>query len=580
MINNPAFFHQALAHVRRRLGQLYGDRADACLARFAMLPGRYGVGPADAAPADAGPDQRDAVLIAYADVLRAPGAPPLRILKKFADRHFARAFRTIHLLPFFPYSSDDGFSVIHYRQVNPELGGWDDVRRLSEHFQLMFDLVLNHVSRQSGWFQDYTAGVAPACRYFIEADSGADYGQVVRPRSLPLLTPAQTRHGPKHLWTTFSADQLDLNFANPDVLFEFLDLLLFYISMGAAIIRLDAIAYLWKKPGTSCIHLPETHAVVKLFRDLLDLAAPRARLLTETNVPHAENISYFGAGDEAHLVYQFALPPLLLHALLAGDARHLSAWAAALAPPPPGCAFLNFTASHDGIGVRPLQDLLPPAEIDKLVEDVRRRGGQVSTRRTPAGQDVPYELNITYFDALAEPGAADEERQLARFICSQTVMLELQGMPAVYFNSLLADRNNLEGVRATGQARAINRRKFSLPELEPALADHHSLPSRAFHAILRLLRIRSRQPAFDPRGSQRVLDYGPRVFAVLRTAPAGGEIILAASNLGADPVTLDAAWLADAGLGAGKCRDLISRQTHPAGGWQLRPLQTVWLVGA
>ncbi len=581
MMNNIEFFRPALQPALTRLRLLYGSRAEACLERFAMLPGRYGVGLAAARPPAIPPDQGDSVLIAYGDVLRAPDEPPLRTLKKFADRRLARAFRTIHLLPFFPYSSDDGFSVIHYRLVNHALGGWDDIRRLSEHFQLMFDLVLNHVSRQSGWFQDYAAGVAPARRYFIEVDPAADCSQVVRPRSSPLLTPVTTRQGQKHLWTTFSADQLDLNFANPDVLFEFLDLLLFYISMGAAVVRLDAVAYLWKKPGTSCIHLPETHTVVKLFRDLLELAAPHARLLTETNVPHPENISYFGAGDEAHMVYQFALPPLLLHAMLAGDARHLSAWAAALAPPPPGCAFLNFTASHDGIGLRPLQGLLPPAEIDQLVEAVRRRGGGVSTRRTADGRDEPYELNITYFDALSEPGGSvgKAELQMARFICSQTIMLGLQGVPAVYFNSLLADRNYLEGVRATGQARAINRRKFNLPEVDAALADHRAPSSRVFNALLRLLRIRSRQAAFHPAGFQRVLSAGTQVFALARTAPGGGAPLLAASNLGGVPVRLAPSLLAEAGLEPGNCRDLISR--HPSGtggGWELQPLQSVWLV--
>ncbi len=581
MINNIEFYRSALRHVRERLSLLYGDRADACLERFAMLPGRYGVGLEGKDRTAAAPDQHDSVLIAYGDVLRAPGEPPLRTLKKFADRHFARAFRTIHLLPFFPYSSDDGFSVIHYRLVNQALGGWDDIRRLSEHFQLMFDLVLNHVSRRSGWFQDYTAGVAPARDYFIEADPAADYRQVIRPRSLPLLTPVATRWGQKHLWTTFSADQIDLNYANPDVLFEFLDLLLFYISMGAGIIRLDAIAYLWKKNGTPCIHLPETHAVVKLFRDLINLTAPHAQLLTETNVPHAENISYFGAGDEAHLVYQFALPPLLLHALLAGDARHLSDWAGALEPPPSGCAFLNFTASHDGIGVRPLQGLLPPEEIERLADAVRRRGGHVSTRQAPDGRDEAYELNITYYDALSEPdggGPGDAELQLARFICSQTVVLGLQGVPAVYFNSLLADRNNAEGVQSTGQARAINRRKFNLPEVDAALADHQTTPSRAFHAVLRLLRIRSRQPAFHPGGSQRVLHAGARVFALARAAPDGGAPILAASNFGRVPALLDSALLEEAGLHPVNCRDLISRRTGNGAGWKLEPLQSVWLT--
>jgi len=119
------------------------------------------------------------------------------------------------------------------------------------------------------------------------------------------------------------------------------------------IARLDAVAFLWKELGTNCLHLPETHELVKLFRDVCEIVAPRAIILTETNVPHAENVSYFGQGDEAHMVYQFSLPPLLLHAFITGNGQYLTHWASGLEPPPAGCTFFNFTASHDGVGVRP-----------------------------------------------------------------------------------------------------------------------------------------------------------------------------------------------------------------------------------
>ncbi len=383
MINNIEFYRSALRHVRERLRLLYGSRADACLERFAMLPGRYGVGLEGTTRPAAAPDQHDSVLIAYGDVLRAAGEPPLRVLKKFADRHLARAFRTIHLLPFFPYSSDDGFSVIHYRLVNQALGGWDDIRRLSEHFQLMFDLVLNHVSRRSGWFQDYTAGVAPARDYFIEADPAADYRQVIRPRSLPLLTPVATL-GPETFWTTFSADQIDMNYANPDVLFEFLTCFCFisaWALRSSGWMPLPISGSGRAHPASIC-RKPTRWS---LFRDLINLAAPHAQLLTETNVPHTENISYSASHDEANLVYQFALPPLLLHALLAGDARHLSAWAGALVPPPPGCAFLNFTASHDGIGVRRYR-AIAPEEIAAWRMPCAAGAARFS-RRAPDGRD-------------------------------------------------------------------------------------------------------------------------------------------------------------------------------------------------
>ncbi|MBU1694926.1 MAG: sugar phosphorylase [Verrucomicrobia bacterium] len=516
-----------MQRLRGRLERLYGRRAERCLSRLAMLIGRYGIGD-DPVPAAPRWSEKDAVLITYADMIHAPAEKPLYTLKRFLDSRLEGAFRTVHLLPFFPSSSDDGFSVIHYRTVDPALGDWVDVRALGERFCLMFDLVLNHVSRQSGWFLDYKACLAPGRHYFIEPDPEADLSAVVRPRSTPVQHPVHTRAGERHVWTTFSEDQVDLDYTNPDVLFELLDILLFYISMGARLLRLDAIAYLWKKVGTSCIHLPETHEIVKLFRDFLEIAAPDVLLLTETNVPHAENVRYFGQGDEAHLVYQFSLPPLVLHALLRGDASALARWAASLADPPPGCTFLNFTASHDGIGIRPLQGLLAEKEIGWLADEVRARGGQVSLKRDSDGTESPYELNVTWFSALADP---DPERHIARFLCSQAILLALKGIPAVYFHSLTATPNDQDGVSSTGRARSINRHKWPLAELEDQLAKPDLPGARVFQRMTDLLRERAAHAAFHPDGTQRVLDFGPDVFAIERAAPDGGERLLAVHNV-------------------------------------------------
>jgi len=283
------------------------------------------------------------------------GEAPLETLRSFMMQRVGKTITGIHILPFFPYTSDDGFSVQNYHEVREDLGGWMHIRRLAREYRVMGDVVINHVSAQSNWFRDFKKGIAPARDYFHVTEPSPALDQVTRPRNLPLLTPVKTPMGPVHVWTTFSPDQIDLNFANPDVLFEFLDIILLYISQGVSVLRLDAIAYLWKRVGTNCIHLPETHEVVKLIRNVLDLLAPHVTIITETNVPHAENVSYFGTGDEAHMVYQFSLPPLLLHALLRGNARWLTQWAAGLQPAPDGCAYFNFTSSHDGVGVRPLE---------------------------------------------------------------------------------------------------------------------------------------------------------------------------------------------------------------------------------
>ena len=557
--------------LRKRFETLYGTDAARCMERIAMMVGRYGIGAATRPAPASRWDQRDAMLITYGDTIQAPGEKPLVTLKKFLDARLKGTFSFLHVLPFFPYSSDDGFSVIHFRTVNPDMGDWPDIQTLGKDFRLTVDLVLNHVSRQSGWFQDYQAGVAPGRHYFIEVEPGADVSAVVRPRSLPLLTAVTTPAGKRMVWTTFSDDQIDLNFANPDVLFEMLDILLLYVSMGARIIRLDAIAYLWKRIGTSCIHLPETHEIVKLFRDFLEIVAPDVVLLTETNVPQEENYSYFGAGDEAHAAYQFALPPLLLHALQSGTTKYLTAWATALPVLPPGSTVLNFTASHDGIGVRPLQGVLPDEEIRTLTERVKTLGAQVSTRKNSDGSDSPYELNITYFDAMRVNGDPDP-LHVQRFMCSQIIPMVLKGIPAVYFHSLTATPNDMDGVKRTGRARSINRRKWTQSELDDALKDKSSNAARVFGEYTRLLQLRAGHTAFHPDGAQRILNLGESVFAVERTSPDGKEIILAISNCTGQPVHVP--------IDERDRTDLILNKTPEMVGNTVRldPYQSVWLT--
>ncbi|MGZ3356615.1 MAG: sugar phosphorylase, partial [Isosphaeraceae bacterium] len=464
--------HQ-IARLRGRLAELYGDQADACLARLLTLVSHH---PSPGPRHTAGWDQRDVLLVCYGDQVQAPGRPHLQTLLDFLTAYdLPRSLRQLHLLPFFPSSSDDGFAVIDYRAVDPELGTWNDISELGHHFGLMFDLVINHVSVSSLWFQNYVKGEPPYDRFFLEVDPGADLSRVVRPRSQPLLTSVPTDRGVRHVWMTFSADQVDLDYHNPDVLLEMIGVLLFYLQRGARLIRLDAIAYLWKELGTSCIHLRPTHVVVKLLRDLVDAVAPGTLLITETNVPHAENVSYFGDGDEAHLVYQFSLPPLLLEAFVSEDATVLCDWLERLEPARPGTTYLNFTASHDGIGVRPLEGLLPAERIARLVDAVRQRGGLVSTRRLANGEDAPYELNTTYFDALRNPADADPQWHVRRFLASQAIMLALRGIPAVYFHSLIGTANDSGAVTATGRARSINRRKYAADELGRILAKPNSV---------------------------------------------------------------------------------------------------------
>src|SRR5579875_1174138 len=484
----------------------------------------------------------DVLVIAYGDQVRRPGEAPLRTLGSFLEAHAGDLVNAVHLLPFFPSSSDDGFSVVDYCMVDPELGTWEDVRSIGQRFGLMVDAVFNHVSARSHWFRRFLAGDPQYRGWFIVVDGDPDLSQVVRPRALPLLTTFETADGPRKVWTTFSADQVDLDVRNPEVLLALIKVLLFYVAQGASLIRLDAIAYLWKEIGTPCIHLPQTHRVVQLLRSILDEVAPYVLLVTETNVPHRDNVSYFGDGtNEAQMVYNFALPPLVLHALATGEARDLTRWAASLEIPSGGATFLNFLASHDGIGLTPVRGILPDQEIDALVERALRHGGFVSYKDDGHGSRSPYELNINYFDALSDP-AADEplQTQVNRFLVAHAVMLSLVGVPALYLHSLLGSRGDRAGAEASGIPRRINRQKLASEDLERELAEPGSLRAMVVEGLSALLAKRRASAAFHPAGRQRVLDLDPRVFALLRTSPDGRQSALCLHNLSPERVTLQA----------------------------------------
>ena len=517
--------------------------------------------------------EKDVVLITYGDSLRSADAVPLATLDRFGAGYLQDVFSAIHILPFYPYSSDDGFSVIDFFAVNPELGTWEDVRKLGERFELMFDFVLNHISSQSNWFQSYLAGEEGFADLAISVDPSIDLSAVTRPRSLPLLTEYQTLAGETvWVWTTFSADQIDLNYQSIDVLEKMVQVLLHYVANGARIIRMDAIAYLWKEIGTHCIHLPETHEMVKLFRDIFNLVAPDVMNLTETNVPHPENISYFGNGrDEAQMVYNFTLPPLLLHTFVKQDAAVLSRWAGGLALESPDTTFFNFTASHDGIGVRPLEGILPEAELDDLIAVVRKNGGQVSYKQNTDGTESPYELNITYVDALWKNTGEADPNHARRFLASQAIMLSLPGVPAVYIHSLLGTRNWLEGVRQTGRARTVNRQKLDIREVLSALDDEQSFRAQVFFPYVDLIALRRKQPAFHPNASFAVMDGSERVFALKRSA--GGQTILCLTNVSEASVSLGTVeWLPQNTL------DLITGQRFETQDITLEPYQYRWLT--
>jgi glycosidase len=491
-------------------------------------------------PAETSLSERDAFLITYADQVSESGKPSLQTLRVFCESHLRSVVSGMHILPFYPWSSDDGFSILDYRAVNPSLGNWHNVEQLGNSFRIMIDGVINHSSAQGDWFQAFLRDELPYRNYFLTLEGNPDLSQIVRPRALPLLTEFKTVSGNRHVWTTFSADQVDLDFHNPDVLLEIFDILLMYAKRGAQFIRLDAIAYLWKEIGTTCINLPQTHAIIQLLRTVLDEVAPHVHLVTETNIPHTDNISYFGNGySEAQLVYNFALPPLVLHTFRTGDTSILSQWASGLDLPSERTTFFNFLASHDGIGLNPAREILSLADIDALIDQSLSHGGLISCKHNSDGTQSPYEININYFDALSDPASEEPlELQIDRFMAAQAIMLSLRGVPGIYFHSLFGSRNWLEGVQTNHYNRAINRQKLDRVSLEDELADQNSLRSQVFRHYRHLLLLRASSAAFHPNGGQKILDVGHGVFAVLRKSPDGVQSVLCLQNVTAQPQTV------------------------------------------
>ncbi len=525
--------------------------------------------------------ERDAILITYGDQVQSRDAQPLQTLADFSERHLTGLVSGIHLLPFFPYSSDDGFAVVDYRTVNPSLGDWSDVERLGRPFRLMFDAVINHVSAESMWFRRFLQDDPRYRDFFIVVPDGADLSQVVRPRALPLLTQFETPNDVKNVWTTFSPDQVDLNYHNPAVLMEIVDTLLFYVAHGAEFLRLDAAAFLWKQIGTSCLHLSRTHHLIQLVRAVLDEVAPHVMLVTETNVPHAENISYLGDGrNEAQMVYNFALPPLVLHTFGTSSAETLSQWAGGLTLPSDRTTFFNFLASHDGIGINPVRGILMDAEIDALVAQALAHGGLVSYKDNPDGTTSPYELNISYFDALSDPQANEPvEIGVARFIAAQAIMLSIVGVPGIYFHSLFGSRSWRDGVAQTGQKRTINRQKCTLDALEHELVDPSSRRQRVYASYARLLRARAAQPAFHPYGEMRVLSAGKAIFGVLRISPDGSGRVLCLHNVSNRPQSAGQEVWGNLQRQTHSWQDLLTGQNLDlTGDISLTPYQVLWLI--
>ncbi|MFT5267929.1 MAG: sucrose phosphorylase [Acidimicrobiales bacterium] len=521
--------HSAWAQVRHRIDRVYVDLDERALDNLAtrILQAVDMVGDGQTAQPHRLPGSDEVVLITYGDTFTDESQPHLQSLRAVWDDHFAQVFSTVHVLPFFPSSSDGGFAIVDYRSIADELGEWSDLADVVGDGGLMVDLVCNHGSAQSEWFVQFLNDEAPGRHYYMEADPQADLSMVTRPRTHPLLREVETAAGTRHVWATFSHDQIDFDFSNPDVLVEFCSILGFYLSQGATRVRLDAIAYLWKQLGTRCIHLPETHQIVKLMRTLVELRDPTALLITETNVPHGDNTSYFGDGDEAHVVYNFTLAPLIVWSLITGQADTLTSWLGRLDPAPDGCAFLNFIASHDGLGLRPIEDLISAAELQPVIDAATEVGGSFSAYSAPGGPR-PYELNVSLADLLAGADGAMAQR----FVLAHALMLVVQGIPAFYVHSMLVSPGEIQAAIESGHNRDINRGKVTVEQANERLTA--GWRADVFHLVAELIQLRRAQPAFAPDAAQTMHVLDDRVVAIERSAEA--QVILGLHNVSEESV--------------------------------------------
>lgn len=527
-------------------------------------------------------DQNDVVMISYGDSIIAGAEAglserPLRLLKKFLDERCNGVINTVHILPFFPFSSDDGFSVIDYSTVNESLGDWFDIKAISKEYRLMSDLVINHCSSRGYWFDNFIKGEGVGHDFFFTASPGDNLDDVVRPRSTPLLRHVVTAKGDQYVWCTFSHDQVDLDFTNINVLLEFIKIIRLYLDMGIRIFRLDAIAFLWKKSGTPSINLDETHAVVRLLRLLIEHAEADAVIITETNIPNRENLSYFGNANEAHWVYNFSLPPLLVNTLVSGNCHALKLWLMSMPQSQMGTAYFNFIASHDGIGLRPLEGILSEEKTTQLINTMQKFGGKVSWRALTGGEQKPYEINISLYDALKGSFAGEDHHGLDRFVCAHAIMLALQGVPAIYIHSLLGSRNDNQRMQASGHNRCINRHQWTQQELDSVLDDENSSHAMVFKRLKRLIAIRQEQPAFHPNASQHVLHLGDKLFGFWRSSVEGSQSIFCVANISR---TNQSFHIADLNLNTPEhWADLLTMQSFETSSdnYELAPYQVLWV---
>ena len=434
-------------------------------------------------------------LITYANRL---GGNRLEDLQRLLDGPLKGLLGGVHILPFFyPVDgADAGFDPIDHSIVDPQVGTWTDIEALSDTLEVTADLIVNHISSKSRQFQDYLQNGAnsPYSGMFLAFGSvfpngatEAELLRIYRPRpGLPFTTISLANGQRSILWTTFTSEQIDLNVRDPQGDAYWKALLQTFQEHGIKTVRLDAAGYAIKKPGTRCFMIPETFEFIE---ELTQYARSLGlQVLVEIHAHYRKQIEIAHQVDR---VYDFALPPLILHALFNKTARHLKAW---LAISPRNAVTVLDT--HDGIGVidigaafeadgSELPGLIPSHELDQLVETIHENsGGQSRSATGHAASNLDlYQVNCTYYDAL---GRNDRDYLMAR-----AIQFFAPGIPQVYYVGLLAGINDMERLADTKVGREINRHYYDWDEAQAALS------KPVVHELLKLIRFRNEHPAFQ-----------------------------------------------------------------------------------
>jgi sucrose phosphorylase len=517
--------------------------------------------------------EKTTLVICYGDSVYSEKNKSIRVFKNFFQKKLKNYFNTIHFLPFYPSSSDSGFAVKDHYKIDSKLGNWFDIKSFSKKSDIMADMVINHSSARGLWFKNFLKAKRPGKDYFLTIDSKFNTSKVVRPRDHKLLKKIDIFNKTDYLWRTFSPDQLDLNFKNPAVLLRFIKIMINLINHGVTIFRLDAIAYLWKESGTKCINLNKTHEIIKLLRVISGLLNTQTLIVTETNLPEKENLSYFGKNDEANWIYNFSLPPLLIHAFLFENNSYLYNWSKKLPRSKNGNCYLNFIASHDGIGMRPTEGLLSSKALKDFLYRLKKNGSKFSYRKIQNKSKKIYEANITVFDALKKTNYDNGKFSFERYISAHSIMIAFEGVPAVYFNSIFGTSNDEAKFVITGNNRDVNRYKWNLKNISNKLNNKDSKEYYFYKKISNLLSIKKKQKAFHPNASRENINLGPKIFCFKRESINKKQTIICITNLSSkiQYLKLSKKFLKYKDLLGSKIFFTIDKRI------KLDPCQTIWL---